>query len=354
MSKDILYPLRRLHGIMIDNKLRREKRKYYQSLLVEKKKHNPRVVYLVLTPAHTNLGDHAIASETIRLIKSMGLDYIEITDEQLEQLKYRKLLGVMNKTPILINGGGNMGTLWFGVEQMMRMIVEHNPKSPVFILPNTIFYEDSPWGKEEFEHSCKRYNSHKKLMIYAREQMSFDKMNGRYRNVKLMPDMVLFRNECEESVQRKGCLLCLRNDLERNLQQESQVLLETQMREIFGDSVAYTDTHSHNRVDAEHREAELAAKFAEFRSAELVVTDRLHGMIFCAITGTPCVVLDSKSPKVRGCYEWLTALPYIRFAESVSDVAQAYRKIPKMVHRYNNEAINTYRQTLMQDILTVI
>ncbi|MFB8735822.1 polysaccharide pyruvyl transferase family protein [Bacillus sp. SL00103] len=32
--------------------------------------------------------------------------------------------------------------------------------------------------------------------------------------------------------------------------------------------------------------------------AQVVVTDRLHGMIFCAITKTPCVVLRSFDHKV--------------------------------------------------------
>lgn len=353
MDKDILYPLRRLHGMMIDAKLRREQRRYHRDLLTEKKKHNPRTVYLVLTPEHTNLGDHAIASEEIRLLQHLGIDYIEITGAQLIKLKNQKLLGVMNKTPILINGGGNLGTLWFDVEQIMRDIVKANPKSPIFIMPNTIFYEDSDWGKDEFKRSLRLYNAHKKLTIYAREQVSYDTMKGLYRNVKLMPDMVLFRNECADGTDRKGCLLCLRNDLEKTIGQEERAILEEQVRGLFGDAWTNTDTHATKDVPIDRREAELEQKFSEFRSAELVITDRLHGMIFCAITGTPCIVLNSKSPKVRGCYEWIKDLPYIRFADSVSCVAQEYRKIPQATYRYHNEFAQPYYEKLLQDISSV-
>lgn len=353
MDKDILYPLRRLHGMLIEKKLRHEQKRYYRAIFVKKKKCNPRTVYLVLTPEHTNLGDHAIASEVIRLLDRLGIDYIEITDIQLMRLKYFKLLGVMNKAPILINGGGNMGTLWLGVEQMMREIVKSNPKSPVFILPNTVFYEDSDWGKEELERSRTLYNAHKRLVVYAREQTSYDTMDGVYHNVKLMPDMVLFRNECTAGMERKGCLLCLRNDLEKTMGQEEQAALEAQVRGIFGDCIAYTDTHAKKGVPIDQRKAELDAKFSEFRSAELVITDRLHGMIFCAITGTPCIVLDSKSPKVRGCYEWIKDLPYIRFADSVSQIAQEYNQIPKAVHQYDNAFAQPYYEQLSQDILSV-
>ena len=115
MAKDILYSLRRLHGMMAEAKIRRGQRNYYKSILSEKKRHNPYVVYLVLTPEHTNLGDHAIASEETRLLQRLGIDYIEITGAQLNALKSQKLLGVMNRTPILINGGGNLGTRWCDV-----------------------------------------------------------------------------------------------------------------------------------------------------------------------------------------------------------------------------------------------
>lgn len=353
MGKDILYPIRRLHGMMIDEKLRREQIHYHKALLAEKKKHNPRMVYLVMTPEHTNLGDHAIASAEIRLLKSLGIDYIEITGKQLEKMKWQKVLGVMNKTPILLHGGGYLGTLWFEAEQLMREVVTNNPKSPIFMMPNTIFYEDSAWGKEEFDRSCKLYNAHKKLAVFAREKISYDAMLHAYRNVKLVPDMVLFRNECDSSTDRKGCLLCLRKDLEKTMGDEDQAVLDIQVRQLFGDSVSYTDTVVAQRVSPDRREEALNLKFSEFRSAELVVTDRLHGMIFCAITGTPCIVLDSKSPKVRGCYEWIKNLPYIRFADHVSSVTEEYHKIPKAVYQYDNGPLQQYYEQLSQDILSM-
>lgn len=354
MGKDILYPLRRLHGMMVEAKLRCEQKHYYRTLLAQKKKDNPHIVYLVLTPEHTNLGDHAIASEEIRLLQQLGIDYIEITGAQLSVMKSQKLLGIMNKTPIIINGGGNLGTLWFDVEQIMRDIVSYNPRSPIFIMPNTIFYEASDWGKESFEDSRRIYNAHKELTIYAREKTSYNTMVGAYGNVKLMPDMVLFREECKDSTIRKGCLLCLRSDLEKTITMEDKVVMETQVQEMFGPHVSYTDTHSKKNVPTVQREAELSKKFSEFRSAELVITDRLHGMIFCAITGTPCIVVDSKSPKVRGCYEWIKELPYIRFADDVSQIAEEYAKIPKAEFKYDNEYLKKYYESLSDDILNIV
>ena len=39
----------------------------------------------------------------------------------------------------------------------------------------------------------------------------------------------------------------------------------------------------------------------------MLVTDRLHGMIFSYLVGTPCIVLDNKTKKVSGVYNsWLS------------------------------------------------
>ena len=106
-------------------------------------------------------------------------------------------------------------------------------------------------------------------------------------------------------------------------------------------------------VAVSERENALNAKFAQFSGAELVITDRLHGMIFCAITGTPCIVFDSKSPKVRGCYEWIKHLDYIRFADKPEDIAEVYRAIPAGPHHYDNSHLTHYYQTLAEDIQNI-
>lgn len=82
----------------------------------------------------------------------------------------------------------------------------------------------------------------------------------------------------------------------------------------------------HN-VLPENRLAELEKQFETFRRAELVITDRLHGMIFAAITGTPCAVFFSMSHKVKGIYDWcLSGVEYIQHVENCADIAAFYEK----------------------------
>ena len=66
-----------------------------------------------------------------------------------------------------------------------------------------------------------------------------------------------------------------------------------------------------------------------------MITDRLHGMIFAAITGTPCVVLQNNNHKIKATYEsWLRPLKHIRLQENFDaerDIAHCVRikQVPK-------------------------
>lgn len=350
MANDILYPLRRLHGQIYEWEQRQKRRREaYRSVILplrRKIKQNPNAVLLVMTPEHGNLGDHAIAMAEADLLQKHEIPFIEITGYQLEVLKRNDALKLMNSRVILVNGGGNLGTLWMDVEDLQREIIQRNPRSLIMILPNTAFYEESEWGHAELRKSIQIYNHHRNLTIYAREKTSYDFMKPIYKDVRLMPDMVMSLKEDDRKNERSGCLLCLRGDCEKTRTDAQEQIIREQAHALFGDHVKDSDMISGNHIPVAQRETELDRKFEEFSSAQLVITDRLHGMVFCAITGTPCIVVDSKSPKVRGCYEWIKHLDYIRFADDVADIAQEYGKIPQKVHHYDNFNILHYYEEL--------
>lgn len=352
MDKDILYPLRVFHGWMHEypayRKGRNELKNTYVRSVKEHLKQHPNAVFLVMTPEHGNLGDQAIALSEIKLLNRIGIPYIEISSNVLEKLCHFNLLNIMNGHPIFVNGGGFLGTLWFNIELLLRKIIEMNPKSPIMLFPNTIFYEDSDWGREELKKSTQIYNRHKYLTIFAREKNSFELMKSIYRNVRLMPDMVLGLRWAIQSTERKGCLLCLRNDHEKTRTVLQEQLIREQAYDLFGEAVSDTDMIVSGKVPVSDRENMLNQKFNEFSGAQLVITDRLHGMIFCAITGTPCIVVNSKSPKVKGCYEWIKQLDYIRFVDEVSRITEEYKLIPHRDFHYDNTHLFPYYEELVK------
>lgn len=305
----------------------------------------------VLTPTHGNLGDHAIAYAAFNLLKHFSIPYFELPDYQIQLLDKYKQLKVLDQRNILITGGGFLGTLWFSAEQLMRDIIINAPNSSIILMPNTIYYENSEWGKKELEKSISIYNKHNSLHIFAREQISYDYMKKIYNRVFLVPDLVLSLDKKPNKSSRQGCLLCLRNDIEKTLSDKDTQILHQQLNSLFDNKITITDMVVDHRIPPEERNNELNIKFHEFQSSEVVVTDRLHGMIFSAVTGTPCIVLNSLSPKLAGSFKWIEDTATIIFINSPSEICAAYDKVQKINTTYNHASLQAYYDFLGNYIL---
>lgn len=314
---------------------------YYKKNLVnpinEYKKSTKNPIFLIFTPEHANLGDHAIAYAESILLKKARIKYYEITGEKLYELEQYGYLSILNHATILINGGGNLGILWPLIEKMNRAVITQNPDSKIYVFPNSIFYGNDDYGRKEFELSKKIYNNHKNLHLCARERISYDIMKDAYKSVELVPDMVFTLNESHDTLERDGCLWCMRNDVERTLTDEQEGKLKQQLVDIYGDNIKESNTVLSYDVSVEKREEELKRKFNEFKSAKLIVTDRLHGMVFAAITGTNCIVINSKSPKMKGCYDWIKDLDYVAFIDDVENIDKIIDNFPDYPHEYDNK-----------------
>ena len=122
----------------------------------------------------------------------------------------------------------------------------------------------------------------------------------------ICPDIVLSDSIIGnvKSNKRKNLVFCVRKDKESAL---SENQLENIIKVVDDSSVVFTDTQiNKNRMSNEERKIELDKLLNLFCNSKLVITDRLHGMILCAITNTPCLALDNRNGKVSGVYErWL-------------------------------------------------
>ena len=342
--KDLLHLFRVLHGRLHEWRLN------ILPLLCERLFH-PKSVYLVFTPEHDNLGDHAIAQSEKTWLDLLGISYIEITGLTLEKWNRHHCLDIMNGRTILIHGGGYLGSIWPESEALLRKIIAENPKSNILLLPNTIYYEKDAESQRDMVESTRIYNSHKYLKLYARERLSYEIMKDLYRNVALAPDMVLRMNKCKSGVKRDGCILCLRSDREKTRSKQEEASVIAQVSQLFGRNVSQLDMIASNWIPIPDRNVALDKQFDAFRHAKLVITDRLHGMIFCAITGTPCIVINSKSPKVLGCYEWVEELPYIQYCDDVKNLSLIYQSIPKREWEYDPNSLLKLYEPLKYDIL---
>lgn len=340
MNKDILYPLRRLHGWLVQKRREYDAKTAFQRYLQEKTE----MKFLIPgTPEHTNLGDSAIVLAQKAFLIRCGFQEKDIREITFSQyFRYRHKIPRWAGTPVCVThlGGGNMGSQWPEEEKLHRMIVQDFPDANMIIFPQTIFYDEN--AEAQKAASIPIYNRKRNLVMIARETRSFDLMQDLYpeTTIHLFPDIVLSATMDTfgaKKQMRKGVLLCMRSDLEQSVTDTERSIIEHAVVET-GKMYRYMDMHSDRAVSVETRQDMVRGKMEEIASAELMITDRLHGMIFAAITGTPCIVFNNYNHKIRGTYEWLRHLPYIRFAESADEVDNL---LPELLAMENCKFDNT-------------
>lgn len=345
-NKDILYPLRRIHGA-VNNVYERIKKEFalvvYITFPLGKK------ILIPGTPEHQNLGDSAIVIAQKEFLKKCGIPDNRIKEVSFSEYKlYRKLLvRFVNKNLLITQvGGGNMGNQWIEEEQLHRDLLTDFPNNSQIIFPQTVFYTSTDFGEQEKQKSVKYYNGREKITLFARENKSYEIMKALYpeTSVLLVPDIVLSTTQDVFGVQkqkRDKILLCLRNDVEKAMTADSNAQIEHYLK-VHEFSYRITDMYSIGYVSKNNRYDCIRRKMEEFASARLVITDRLHGMVFSAITGTPCIVFGNYNYKVEGTYEWIKYLKYIRFVKSVDEMEKVFSQLYFMERcEYNNSPLRS-------------
>lgn len=264
---------------------------------------------LISTPVHENLGDQAIVFSQIQFLKDCGInDIIEI--KSVDYLSYRTVIGrlIPKRDVIVIDGGGNIGSLWPTEAEKINDIVKRFPENPIIIFPETAFFSDDAVGLSIYHNTQKVFEGHRALYVFLRDEPSYQKMKEMLPdgNLYLCPDIVLYlKGKLNiKTVQRKGVFLCMRSDVEKNVPDSviNEIVQAVQEKKM---KIKRGDTLIDRYVTAKTREEELEKKWDQFSSSKLVVTDRLHGMLFAYITNTPCVVFNNVNGKVLSQYHWI-------------------------------------------------
>lgn len=301
------------------NSIRQRKNKYKREidLIFNQVYKTQKAVIVIGTVEYGNIGDQAICLAQQKFI-SKSMSIFEIRDSLYYWQRSYINSKMRDKDIIVIPGGGNMGNLWESDEKRRQNIIIDYPKNKIVVFPQSIFYTDNIEGDVALERSAQIYNSHKNLVLCARENRSFKLMKAKYKNCKvlLVPDIVLSLKFNVNMEERSGVLFCLRKDIEKAISEQIIQNLEN----IFFDKdfhIEYTDTVILEKIELIERNEVVTKKINEFAKYSIVVTDRLHGMIFCAITGTPCIVLPNNNYKVEGVYQqWLSKYSWIHYGDS--------------------------------------
>ena len=101
-------------------------------------------------------------------------------------------------------------------------------------------------------------------------------------------------------------------------------------------------------VPFEEKDKVFRQKIDQFKQASLVITDRLHGMVFCAITGTPCIALSNYNHKVLETAKWLKEFPFIRYCSDAAEAANAIPELYGMKGTYSNAFALPYYEKILK------
>lgn len=308
-------------------------------------------IYLLGTEDFGNLGDHEIAEAEMLFLKSKYKNVIEVTASQYFRRK-RDLKRIINVHDILIlTGGGNIGDMYDLSERIRRDVIKTWKKNFKIIFPQTVYYHDSRNREVLKDKYCFRdsYN----VCLVAREKESYEFVKNNFAcKAYMTPDIVLSIKavQFKEINQRNGCLLLLRKDVEKSISNEDELYIEEIIHQKYG-CIRRADTSKPYNIPASVRRVELDSLLKKIASSELVITDRLHGMVFCAITSTPCVVFENFNYKVRGTYEWIRDLPYIKLVQSIHDFENIIESnFYKQEYRYD-ETLLCEKYQILYDLI---
>lgn len=289
--------------------------------------------YILGAPRYGNLGDLALLRGEVEFIQKYFPDYKvkEVTNGKISYIPNNVRVSKSNNIYAL-QAGGNIGTLYPVIHFYQEIALRNINSNNLMIFPQTFYYDTTTqFGRELLEQSCKLYQS-KNIQVFTREKSSYDFVSQKFQNVdvSLVPDIALMIDGTEYSKavkEREGLFLCLRNDSERTLTNEKLDIILTKSEQYFGSNIIEGDTHRYNDDVDDDTFKYVEPLLETIGTKRMMVTDRLHGMIFAAITNTPCIVITSKSPKVKGVYQWIKHLPYIKLVEDLEDLDNAFEAV---------------------------
>lgn len=264
-----------------------------------------RKIVVALACDYGNLGDVAISLAQRDFLKQNYPQHQIIMfpiSETFTKMKSLEAL-LVSEDVITLVGGGNSGDMYPDIEFARQFILKKFPKNPIISFPQTLDYT-SEITEKKIAKDKKVYQRHPFFQLAAREEKSQQAYVSFYEKESLLcPDIVLSWEKKWPQTERSGILLCLRQDKEKKLQLPVD-FVEALKKEA---PIKFRDTQLKvSYLPFEKGQKEVEDILQTFSKQELIITDRLHGMIFSAITGTPCIALDNQNKKVSGVHRlWL-------------------------------------------------
>lgn len=331
--------------------------------LIKQLPEEPQRIYVFGVPPYNNLGDQAINEAQRRFfVKNFPeMVYIEITEPQTDQA-IEELLPLLRSNDIIAyTGGGNIGSLHTEHEVPRRKVFSTFVNNKTISFPQSVYFEDTEQGREELRKSQEAYDKNPNLSLIARDTQSLGYLKEYFKaNAVYTADMVLSLQPDRPDFDRDGVLVIMRGDNEKVTSEKLLEQLTDSLKDVDNEveqtdtTYPYKDYHEseQGRTDSPLDDIRISErswlvdlKLDQIKTSEVVVTDRLHGMIFCVITQTPCLVFDNSYGKASSFYyNWFEDLDYIQHTTETDPekLTAMVEDLKKYDHSYAHDFSHSY------------
>ena len=301
-------------------------------------------IFLISCPEYGNIGDHAIsiAMKKYAHLKFPDYNIYEITDSKFMKsirwiIKYNK-----DSDYIFLIGGGNFGVLYIITEYWRRLVIRKCKRAKIILFPQSSVWGNDLYNKLQLNRSIKLYSKNSNLFLMAREKRTYDLMKKNFSNcVYLVPDVVLTQAYTKNIKNSTDVLMCIRTDVEKSISEITIKNIENYLIKK-GVKISKFDTETYQKISNDQSEDIVNCTIEKFAGAKYVITDRLHGVIFSQITGTPCLAIDNTTKKISGVYDlWIDKNNTILYDENINlfDQIDKLLTLKKRKYEKNNNQL---------------
>jgi len=336
-------------------------------------------------PAYLNIGDHLIwLGELFYLtdILKTKVKYAACASSFSEENMERQA----GKSPILLQGGGNLGDLYSMHQEFREHIISKYRDRPIIIMPQSIYFANP----DNLRRAANIFNSHPNLTVFTRDHRSYEIALKYFYKCQVIntPDMafeMINMPGLKYKTGRKSSILYhCREDKELNtttfsstsmnlpnliiedwvsykwknwnsytsmfkdaqaspwhLSTTAQLFKQSMQRDLnnpidwlFWQIVqkfhSYTEKFNDIYNPKMHRISWslLHSGIYQFRQHRLIITNRLHGHILCILLGIPHIFTSNSHYKNDSFYEtWTYQIPFCRFVKNTSQLKIAAQEL---------------------------
>ena len=290
-------------------------------------------------PNYANVGDSAIwLGQIAFLTREMQAtpSYICATS----QFSAAELRAKAPDGPILINGGGNFGTLWRHHQKLRLDAMRAFPGRPIIQLPQSIHFD----GEEAIVETADAIRQHGAFTLLVRDHKSFDFARKHFDcAVHLCPDMAFYIGATQPHRPKDNFLFLMRSDKEKvdaaaiasipeggdvtDWLKESRRRLRIlrwmgHLKGIMRGDNGMVSAYNALALNRYWRGVEILSR------GRVVITDRLHAHIMSTLLDIPHVALDNSYGKVGGFIEaWTKPYVGLRRATTIDEALTAGRAL---------------------------